>query len=190
VALTVAQYEELLRVLGEVPILVDKLEERRTDFSDDVLAWLKLAERVLANNRLPDAAQIAAYRARLIEAGRGVQQDDMTIVGRPSARKIKEATGALVLASGNDVLQAVIADRKSVFQEAERISRQMLTLAQLKGLVTGPIDGGSSQQQFLARLRDQLAADPDLASIEAHVVGLVGATDTLVMLDRALASLG
>jgi hypothetical protein len=184
----VAQYEELLRVLGEVSILVDKLEERRTDFSDDVLAWLKHAEQVLANNRLPDAAQIAAYRARLIEAGRGVQQRDLRIVGRQSLRRIKEATGALVLESGNNILQAVIADRKPVFQEAERISRQMLAMAQLKGVVTGPTDG-DSQQQFLQKLRDQLAADPDFASIHAHVVGLVGSSDTLVVLDRALASL-
>jgi len=187
VPLTVAQYEEILGVLQMVPILVDELEARHSGFPDDILGWLKHAERALTNNRLPEASQIAACRARLIEAGRGVQQGTLTIVGRQSTRKIREATAALVLGTGTDILQGVIADRKSVFQEAERISRQVLAVAQMKGLVNAS-DSGSTNQQFLHELRDHIAADPDLASFHTHIVGLVGATDALVMLDRALAS--
>ena len=32
------------------------------------------------------------------------------------------------------------------------------------------------------------SADPDLATVHAHIVGLVGTTDALVLLDRALVS--
>jgi hypothetical protein len=187
-ALTIAQYEEILAVLREVPILVDKLEARNANLFEDVLGWLKQAEQTLTNNRLPAASQIAVYRARLIEAGRGVQQADLTIVGRLSVSKIKEATAALLLGHSNGVLQALIAEQQPVFQEAERIARQVLALARVKGLVTAPGDG-APQQRFLHELRDKLAADPDLATVHAHIVGLVGATDALVLLDRALASM-
>ena len=186
-ALTVAQYEEILGVLQEVPILVDELEARKTAFSDDVLGWLKQSEQVLTNNRLPEASQIAACRGRLIEAGRGVQQRDLTIMGRQSMRKIRQATAALVLGTGTEILHAVIAERKSVFQEAERISRQMLAVAKAKGLVAESNDG-EPHQQFLQELREKLTADPDIAGVHAHIVGLVGATDALVLMDRALPS--
>jgi hypothetical protein len=187
VALTVAQYEELLDVLREVPVLVDRLEARHAGFDEDVLRWLKRAEQTLTNNRLPAASQIASYRARLIEAGRGVLRGDLTIVGRTSVRKIKEATAALQLELGNDVLQAAIAERQSVFQEAERIARQVMAVARAKGIGMPPDDSGT-QQRFLHELRDRLSMDPDLASVYTHIVGLVGPTDTLVMLDRAATS--
>jgi hypothetical protein len=186
-ALTIAQYEEILAILREVSILVDKLEARNASLFDDVLGWLKHAEQTLTNNRLPAASQIAIYRARLIEAGRGVQQEGLTIAGRPSVSKIKEATAALVLGHSNGVLQALIAERQPALQEAERVARQLLALAQVKGVAVAPRDG-APQQQFLHQLQDQLKADPELATVYAHIVGLVGATDALVVLDRALAS--
>jgi hypothetical protein len=186
-ALTIAQYEQILAVLQEVPRLVDKLEARNAGFFEDVLGWLKQAEQVLTDNRLPAVSQIAVYRARLIEAGRGVQQGDLTIVGRPSTSKIKEATAALLLGRGSDVLQALIAAQQPVFQEAERIVRQALAVAKVKGLALAP-GVGVPQQRFLRELQDQLAADPDLATVHAHIVGLVGTTDALVLLDRALVS--
>jgi hypothetical protein len=186
-ALTIAQYEEVLAMLREVPGLVDKLESRNAGFFDDVLGWIRRAERALTDSRQPTAAQLAVYRARLIEAGRGVRQGDLTVIGRPTTGKIKEATAALLLGQGSEVLQALITAQQSVFQDGERIARQALAIARLKGLAVMPGDG-VSQQRFLQDLRDQLAADPDLASVHAHLVGLVGATDTLVLLDRALVS--
>jgi hypothetical protein len=186
-ALTVAQYEQILAILQEVPGLVDKLETRNAGFFEDVHGWLKQAEQTLTNNRLPAASQLAVYRARLIEASRGIQQEDLTIVGRPSTSKIKEATAALMLGRGGDVLQALITAQQPVFQEAERIARQALAVAKLKGLALTPADG-VPQQQFLHELRDRLAADPDLATVNAHIAGLVGTTDSLVFLDRALVS--
>jgi hypothetical protein len=107
-------YEEILAILREVPVLVDKLEARHSGFFEDVLDSLKQAEQTLTNIRLPAASQIAVYRARLIEAGRGVQQGDLTIVGRPSVSKIKKATAALLLGRSNDVLQALIAGQQPV----------------------------------------------------------------------------
>lgn len=187
-ALTVAQYESILEVLREVPLLVDELESRHTGFGDDVLGWLKRAEQAMTANRLPAASQLASERAQLIEAGRGVLRRDLTIIGRPSVRKIKDATAARVLASATDILHGVIAERQAVFQDADRVARQVLAIARTKGLLTEQGDSGS-RQRFLEGLRDRLVADPDLAGVYTHIVGIVGTTDALVVLDRGLASI-
>jgi hypothetical protein len=186
-ALTIAQYEEVLSVLREVPSLVDKLEARHAALPEDVLEWLRRAERTLTSSGLPDGSQIAVSRARLIEAGRGVRRNDLAITGRLSVRRLREATASVVLERGNEILQAVVAVQRPVFQEAERIARQIVVAARIKGIVTAPGDGGR-QHRFVAELRDRIAMDPDLAAAHAHLVGLVGVTDELILLDRALPS--
>src|SRR3989442_14276387 len=124
-ALNVIQYEEIVSLLRQVPALVDALEARRSGFVVDVIAWLKQAETAMENNRLPAVSQLASCRATLIEAARGVQSRELVFVGRPTTRKIQEATASMVLERANDVLQGVIADRQAAFQEAERVSGQI-----------------------------------------------------------------
>lgn len=185
-ALNVVQHEEIVSLLWQVPRLVDQLETRGSGFSDNVLAWLKQAEMTLENNRLPAASQIASCRAILIGAARGVHNKDLVFLGRPTARKVQEATATMVLERSNDLLHAVIAERQAVFQEAESISRQVLAVAEAKGLLKA-CDDGRPHQEFLECLQQQVAADTDLASIYAHLIALVGKTDVLIFFDRALA---
>ncbi len=185
-ALNVAQYEEITALLRQVPRLVDRLEARSPGFVDGVLAWLKLAETALENNRLSVVSQVASCRATLIGAARGVHDKDVSFVGRPTPRKVQEATASLVLDRGNQVLHGVIAERQATFQEAERISGQMMAVADAKGLVRS-CAGDPSHQNFLLCIQQKVAADPDLASAYAHLVSLVGKNDVPVFLDRALA---
>ena len=187
-ALNVVQYEGIVSLLRQVPPLVDKLEARHSGFADEVLAWLKDAESTLESNRLPVVSQISACRAMLIEAARGVQSDDISYAGRPTVRKMQEATASLVLQRGSDLLHAEIAERAAAFQEAERISRQIIAVADVKGMLQTCGDG-RSHQAFLACVQEQVAADQDLASVYVHLVALVGKTDVLIFFDRALASL-
>jgi hypothetical protein len=184
-ALNVIQYEEIVALLRRVPVLVDELEARRSSFVDDVLAWLKQAEGAMEHNRLPVVSQIAAGRATLIEAGRGVQTRELAFVGRPTTRKIQEATAAMVLERSNDLLHGAIAERQAVFQEAERICRQVLAVAEAKGFIQACSDG-RPHQAFLGCLQQHVAGDQDLASVYLHLVALVGKTDVLIFLDRAL----
>ncbi len=187
-ALNVVQYEEIVSLLRQVPGLVDELEARRSGFIDDVLAWLKKAESTMENNRLPAVSQIASCRALLIGAGRGVQSKELVLVGRPTARKLQEATASMVLERSNEVLQGAIAERQAVFQDAERISLQVMTVAEAKGLIEACGDSGP-HHAFLGCLQQRLATDSDLANGYAHLVSLVGKTDVLIFLDRAVAKL-
>lgn len=184
-AITVAQFEEISALLRQVPRLVDRLEARQSSFVDGVLAWLRQVETTLENNRLTVVSQVAAYRATLIEAVRGVHNKDIVFVGRATPRKVQEATASMVLQRSNDVLHDVIAERQAVFQEAERVARQVMAMAEARGLIRGC--GGGTHQQFLVCIQRAVAADHDLASAYAHMVALVGKNDVLVFMDRALA---
>lgn len=187
-ALNVVQYEEIASLLRQMPSLTDELEARDSGFSDDVLAWLKQAEKTLENNRVPAVSQISALRAMLIEAGRGVRPKEVAFIGRPTNRKVKDGTATMALQRGNEVLQDVIAERRTVFEEAERLSRQVVAVSEAKGLVQA-CDDGRPHDEFLACLREQVEADSDLASVYVHLVSLVGKRDVLIFLDRARASL-
>ena len=187
-ALNVVQYEEIVALLRQVPSLTDRLEARSAGFADEVLAWLKQAEATLENNRVPAVSRVSALRAMLIEAGRGVRHEQVAFVGRPTTRKVQEGTASMALQRTNEVLHDVIAERQAVFEEAERISRQILAVADAKGLVQA-CDDGRPHEAFLACLRDSVASDPDLAGVHVHLVSLVGATDVLIFLDRARVSL-
>lgn len=184
-ALTVVQFEEISALLRQVPRLVDRLEARQSGFVEDVLAWLRQAEVTLENNRLAVVSQVAACRATLIEAARGVHNKDVAFVGRATPRKVQEATASMVLRRSNDLLYNVIAERQAVFQEAERIAGQVMAVAEAKGLLRD-CDGNRTHQQFLVCVQQKVSADHDLASAYAHMVALVGKNDVLVFMDRAL----
>lgn len=183
-ALTVAQYEEVVDLLRQVPPLVDRLQARRHDFVDEVLRWLKQAEAVLESNRLPAVSRVAACRALVVGAARGVQVPEVVLTGRPSRRRLEEAAASLALDRGSSALQEVIAERQAVLAEAERIARQVLAVAAAKGYLDGRDE--RPPQDFLEQLRHRLAGDADLASAHAHLVALVGTADVLVLLDRSL----
>lgn len=184
-ALNVAQYEELCELLREVPSLVDKMEARLVGFADDVLAWLKKAETVLGNNRLPIVSQVSTCRAILIQAARGLQAKDLVFAGRATPRKVVDATASMALERANQLLHGVVMERQAVFQEAELMARRMIAVAEAKGLVQS-CGGSRGRQEFLKCVQQKISGDSDFASAYIHLVGLVGKNDILVFLDRAL----
>lgn len=180
--LTISQHEEIVALLHDVPGLVDELEARHAGLYDDVLSWMRRAEKVLESNRLPACSQIAAYRAQLIEAGRGVYEPTLHFVGRPSVSKIKEATAAFIIGRTEHVLQDSIGARRAVIEEAQRIALHLVAVAYAKRLPGTRSTAVSDDPQIL---RDAIASDNDLAGGYTHLVGLVGSVDALMLLDRS-----
>jgi hypothetical protein len=187
-ALNVVQYEDIAGHLRRVPELVDMLEQRRTGFADEVLGWLKGVEKSLESNHMPVVSQVSGCRAMLIESTRGAYSEEISFTGRPTTRKIQEGVASLVLQRSSDLLHAAIAEREAAFSEAERISRQIIAVADAKGMIEACADG-RPHQSMLQCLRDAIAADQDLASVYVHLVSVVGKTDVLVFLDRSLAGI-
>jgi hypothetical protein len=92
------------------------------------------------------------------------------------------------LQRSSDLLHAQIAERQTAFQEAERMSGQLIAVAEAKGMLKACAEG-RSHQEMLVCLQEWVAADQDLASVYVHLVSLVGKTDALIFFDRALSKL-
>lgn len=184
-ALNVAQVEELSGLLQQVPALVNLLEARRADFAAAVLAWLKQLEQALEQHRQPAVAQIAAARAQLLQAARGQIFKEVNFIGRPTPRKLQDAAANQSLQRAHQVVNELLSERQASFAEAERVARQVVAVAEVKGLVQRAlaVNGHDAQLHLLQQL---MAADSDLAAAMAHLGGLVGRFDLLVFLDRAL----
>lgn len=184
-ALHLVQVEEIQALLRLVPSLVDQLEQRRSEFVDNVHGWLKQVEQVLEQNRLPLVSQIASHRAMLIQATRGLHGKEVVFTGKPTQRKILDATASLVLQRCNHLLHDLIAERLASHQEAERLARQILVVAKAKGILQSCTQA-AGQQAFLQCLQDQVSADRDLINLYNHFVAMVGKYDALIFFDRML----
>lgn len=184
-ALNVAQVEEIAGLLREVPRLVDEMQARRAEFVADVLAWLKRAETALESNRLPAVSQVSSCRAALLQATRGAHTKDLAFTGRATLRKVAQATASVSIERASQLLNGAISERQAVFQEAERLTRRVIAVAEAKGIVRTCASSGD-RHAFLQCVRQKVADDADLASVYVHLIGLVGKSDVVVFLDRAI----
>lgn len=185
--LRIVNLEEMQCMLLRIPGLVDLQERRDTDFVQDVKQWLLKLEKVLENNRLPTAGNVAALRAMLISAERGVIPAGVEFHGRATGRKIRDAAAAHVLRHAGDIVSSIIQKDRDRVADAERMTRQLVSLAKAKGLIH-ELPSGENFTDILKSIWRTLSADPDIAPGTINIEGLVGPQDALVILDRILTS--
>jgi hypothetical protein len=183
--LRIVNLEEMQGMLLRVPGLVDLQERRDADFVQDVKEWLTKLEKVLENNRLPAAGNVAALRAMLISAEQGVIPAGIEFHGRATGRKIREAAAAYVLQHAGDIVSGVIRKDCDRVADAERMIRQLVSLAKAKGLIR-ELPSGENFTDILKAIWRTLSADPDISPGTINVEGLIGPHDALVILDRTL----
>lgn len=184
--LNIVNLEEIQRMLLLVPSLIQKQEERQTSLNESVKTWLTDSEQILINNRLSVAAEVAVLRGVLISAERGVVPHGMGFAVRTTARKIKEAAAVEVLRKAAEaILQAIAADAARI-AEGERLMRQILAVAQRKGISQVPEHSSYNHTELLKAIWRVMTEDPDLGGGAARLEGLVGINDTLLLLDRVL----
>ncbi|HEX7241550.1 MAG TPA: hypothetical protein VF263_14830 [Longimicrobiaceae bacterium] len=179
--------EEIQGMLLRVPGLVDAMDRNDAGFSALVRGWLAEVEEVLKNNRLAAAGEVAALRGTLIAAERGALPAGITVAGRATPRRLRDAAAADALRRAESAVSgAVRADAERV-AEAEGMLRQVATLAAWKGTLPGPGYPGTHTARVQAAW-SAVSTDPDTAGAALRVAGLVGAQDALILLDRALAT--
>lgn len=187
-ALTILQYEEFSELQRCVSSLVDALRDRSPEYSRRVHAWVEQVESALQNNHSPAAAQVAAVRAMLIQAGRGIPSPEVTVPGRATAKKLQDAAATLAIQRVSSVVDSVIAERRAVFDEAERVAGHIVTIAHLKGWLTDDAPDKPHHER-LQELMSRAARDSDLMTVHAHLASLVGPTDSQIFVDRSLSRL-
>lgn len=185
--LHIPNLEEIEGILLRVPQLVERLESHDPAFGGAVAEWLKESEQALTNNRLTAAATIATLRGLLLSAERGVLPPERCADGRPPTRKVKDAYAAEVLRKAEGHVAEAIKTSATQIAEAERLTRQLVTLAKRKGLIS-PETAGGSLSDWLNDIWQRMSADQELAGVTAHVAGMIGTQDSLILLDRALAA--
>jgi len=183
--LHIMNLEEIQRLLLRVPELIDRLGERDPNFAGSVKEWLTQAERVLINNRLAVAAEVAVLRGVLISAELGVIPPGMAFSKRTTMRKIRDGSAADVLRKAEELISSAIRADAMRFAEGEKLTQQILAVAQRKGL----IPANPSRDKHAERLQaiwQAMIMDPDLGAATTHLAGLLGAYDVLILLDRML----
>jgi hypothetical protein len=185
--LNIVNLEEIQRLLLRVPDLIRALDERQVSFVGAVKTWLADGEQILINNQLAVAAEVAVLRGVLISAERGVMPPGIVFTSRATPRRIREASAADVLRRAEEVIARAVSVDVARLAEGEKLIRQIVAVAERKRL---PVHRNSidSHSEALTALWLALTADPDVGSAATHLVGLVGANDVLVLLDRALPS--
>lgn len=183
--LRVVNLEEFHRLLLELPAIVDALDARRSDGPATVRTWLVEAEGALERNRLPTAGNVAALRARLDSAGRGAVPVGVVVSGNVTRRKVVHAVAAGVIGEAADLLASVIGADEERLDEADRLARQLTVAAQVKGMVNGR-PSQADHAAAVSSIWSAVVADPELGGGAVHLLSLVGPSDALIVMDRAL----
>jgi hypothetical protein len=185
--LRIVNLEEIEGMLLRVPALVRELDERNPEFIFHVKDWLSQTEQALANNRLAAAGGVAALRGELISAERGAIPAGVEISGRRTSRKLKAASASHVIRLAHELVVGAVAGDATRIAEAERLMGQIVSVARAKGVIPADMNGGDHG----ARLRvlwQEICSDPDTGAAATRVNGLVGMSDSLIVLDRMLAT--
>lgn len=185
--LRIVNIEELRTILSASTPLIDLQHQHDAAFDDRAKEWLAALEKALESNRILEVGEIASLRGIILSAERGVIPPGLEFHGRMSKRKIVE--GAVIFAVRNATSLVTDLLRKELDRvgDAERMMRQLLAMANAKGLLLNP-PNGTSHTDFLKQLWAVFSADQDLAPGTINVEGFVGPHDALVVLDRVLAS--
>lgn len=180
----IVNLEEMENILLRVHQIVESYDRRDPRFLDLTKSWLVDVEKALTGSRLPVAADIAGLRAILISAERGAIPEWVNIAGARTGRKVKSAIAAEVLRKAtvaiNDALKGIV----STASEAEKLARQLLAAARRKNIVPPETDG-LPHEDWLKAVYKAVLDDSELGAGTAHLAGLVGFYDALILLDRA-----
>jgi hypothetical protein len=179
--------EAIEALLLDVPALVDRLEAHDPAFLSTLKTWFSRTEEALRNNRLPAAADVAACRGVLIAVERG-ENDDASPRASKSGRRYREARAGHLLRRATEAVAEAVRARRAQVDEAERLMMQLVAAADRLGLVPAAASG-QTHTAYLQSIRQAISARSELASAFVHVTGILGETDSLIVVDRSIAAL-
>ena len=185
--LRIVNIEEIQNMLNSVSGLVDVQQRHDSTFDEKVKMWLAKLEKILENNKIMFAGEIATLRATILAAENGIIPPGMEMYGRTGKRKIVEAAATLSLRNASHLVTDYLRKEVDRVADAERMMRQIISMAKAKGLITA-IPNGSDHTEMLKSIWLTLTADPELAPGTINVEGLVGPHDALIVLNRIMAS--
>ena len=183
--LRIVNLEEIQNLLLRVPSIVELGEKGDFGFVSCVKKWLTHMEIVLKNNKLSASANVAACRGLLISSEHGNIPSGLDFKGNVTKRKVREATATRCISETVHVVSDRIQKDVERVDEAERIIRQLVSIAKAKGLIV-KVTEDNNFGDALNFVWKSMSADQVLTQGTISVEGLVGPHDALILLDRAI----
>ena len=184
--LRLANLEEIQKHLMQIPALTDLQESHDFLYVAKGKLWLADLEKILSNNRIMQAGEIATLRGIVISAEDGITPAELVFLGNLSKRKTIVAAAAFAVRRACDVVLELVQGDVARFAEAERMMRQLIAIAKAKGLLQ-QIPHNGNPTEILRYLWLMLSNDQDIVAGTTNVEGLVGQYDALILLDRLIA---
>mgnify|MGYP001039397691 FL=1 len=178
---------EIQAMLLKVSDLTDLQDLRDFSYVAKTKRWLSDLEKILENNRLIQAGEVASLRGAIVSAENGIYQNGAEFLAKPTKRKMVEAATASAIHQASRLVAQVIQPDLTRFNEAEQLVRQLVAVAKAKGLLRNLPENGNHTEtlKFIWRT---IAEDTDIAAGAINVEGLTGPYDALILLDRILVS--
>lgn len=176
---------EIQNMLLKVSELTDLQDLRDFSYVTKTKRWLSDLEKILENNRMIQAGEIAALRGAIISAENGIFQNGAEFTSKPTKRKMVEAATASAIHQTSSLVAQVIQADITRFNEAEQTVRQLVAIAKAKGLLL-KIPNNGNHTETLTFIWRTIAQDADIAPGAVNVEGMVGPYDALILLDRIL----
>ena len=168
---------QIERVLQPLCDLVGLYKARGPDFLGRAETWLEELQNALRNAGFGEASEIAALRGQVILAREACDAcHDLPASAPPQERSPAAVLNALIHAS--TLANGVIAHSRGLNREAARIALQLVAAAQAKGVYQRSTDHTG--------VYGAIASDPDFADVCAHLTGIVGRADAVMLLAKAL----
>ncbi|PVX26807.1 MAG: hypothetical protein CW691_00395 [Candidatus Bathyarchaeum sp.] len=183
--LRVINLEEIQNLLLRVPDIVALCEKGDFGVVAAVKKWLIQMEMTLKNNKLSVSANVAACRGLLISAEQGNIPSGINFKGRITRRKVREATASRCISETVKIVSDRIQKDAERVEEAERIIRQLVSIAKAKGLIVD-VPQGNNFSDALKYIWKSMSTDQVLTQGAVSVEGLVGPHDALILLDRTI----
>ena len=176
---------EIQNMLLKVSELTDLQDLRDFNYVEKTKRWLSDLEKILENNRMIQAGEIAALRGTIVSAENGIFHDGVEFLAKPTKRKMVEAAASAAIRQATRLISNMLQEEIARFAEAERLVRQLIAIGKAKGLLQQIPENGN-HTETLKNIWRMISLDPDIAPGAVNVEGLVGPYDALILLDRII----
>ena len=181
--LSLANLENIQDLVVQMSLLSDMHERRDPSFVQEVKRWLSKLETALRAGNLPESGQVAGLRSTLIATERDSYKKESDIRGYASRRHKTEATAVQTFQqAGTLAINAIQYDRARI-GEAERLVRQIISIAKSKNLINGTLVCKATLQDW-NELWQTFSTDPAISAGTVNLEGMLGQRDAVILLRR------
>jgi hypothetical protein len=174
--------ERLRELLAELGPLVDGYETGDAEFPERSLAWLGRAEKVMAELRLPECAELASLRGAITKSANELpDRVDGGRASRRSRQRARSAAAADALERAESIMRERMLDAERELHEYEGKLVEAITAAVLIGIV--PLPPRTPREPWLAQVWTALAQHEATRPTTIYLASTLHGVDRLWLLD-------